>query len=114
MEQVREGVLGDGLEGNFWEERLPLCVRTKLEWLHGCSCNNFLWQFVPERDYSNAKRMLAVMGPTPLLVNLESMTSKPNAGGGSKNCVTWKVEEAVHNFVHADKVTMESSTDWGK
>ncbi len=29
----------------------------------------------------------------------------PNAGGGSK------AEEAVHNFVHADKVTTNSSTD---
>ncbi len=46
-----------------------------------------------------------------LLVNLQSMTSKPNAGGGSKDRVTWKVEEAVHNFVHADKVTTNSSTE---
>ncbi len=58
--------------------------------------------------------MLAATGFTPLLANLESMTSKPNAGGGSKDCVTWKVEEAMHNFVHADKVTTDSSTDWGK
>ncbi len=42
------------------------------------------------------------------------MTSKPNAGGGSKDCVTGKDEEAVHNFVHADKVTTNSSTDQGK
>ncbi len=55
--------------------------------------------------------MLAATGLTLLLVNLESMTSKPNAGGGSKDCVAWKVEEAVHNFVHADKVTTDSSTD---
>ncbi len=53
--------------------------------------------------------MLASTGLTPLLMNLESMTSKPNAGGGSKDYVTWKVEEAVHNFVHADKVTKDSS-----
>ncbi len=33
---------------------------------------------------------------TPLLVNLESVTSKPNAGGGSENCAAWKVEKAVH------------------
>ncbi len=45
------------------------------------------------------------------LVNIESMTSKTNAGGDSKNCVEWKVEKAVHNFVHADKVTTDSSTD---
>ncbi len=36
--------------------------------------------------------------------------TKPNAVGGSKDRVTWKVEEAVHNFVHADKVTTNSST----
>ncbi len=40
-----------------------------------------------------------------------SMTAKPNVGGGSKDCVAWKVEGAVHNFVHADKVTTDSSTD---
>ncbi len=62
-------------------------------------------------DYSNAERMLAVTGFTPLLVNLESMTSKPNAGGDSKDCVEWKVEKAGHYFVHADKVTTDSSTD---
>ncbi len=45
--------------------------------------------------------MLAAKGFTSLLVNLESMTSKLNAGGGSKDYVTWKDEEAVHNFVHA-------------
>ncbi len=50
-----------------------------------------------------------------LLVNLcESMTSKPNVGGGSKNCVAWKVEKAVHYFVHADKVSTDSSTKKGK
>ncbi len=52
-------------------------------------------------------------GFTPLLVSLESMTSKPKAGGGSIDCVTWKVEEAVHNVIHADKVTTDSSTDLG-
>ncbi len=44
--------------------------------------------------------MLAVTRFTPLLVNLESMTSKPNAGGSSNNCVAWKVEKAVHYFVN--------------
>ncbi len=54
---------------------------------------------------------MAATGFTPLRVNLESTTSKPNAGMGSKNCVGWKVEKAVHYFIHADKVTMDSSTD---
>ncbi len=54
--------------------------------------------------------MLTAVGFTPLLVNLESKTSKSNASGGSKNCVTWKVEEGVHDFVHADKITMDSSS----
>ncbi len=83
------GSIGDGLEGNFWEEGLPLCVQSKLECLHGCNGYNILWQLVPVRDYSNAERMLATAGLTPLLVNLQSMTSKPNAGGDSKDCVTW-------------------------
>ncbi len=70
MEQIREGVLGDGLEGNFWEEGLPLCVQTKFECLHGRSGHNILWQLVPVRDYSNAERMLVATCLTPLLVNL--------------------------------------------
>ncbi len=111
VEQIREGVLEDGLEGNFWEEGLPLCVQSRFECLHGCSGHNFLWQFVPERYYSNAERMLAATSPTPLLMNLQSMTSNPNAVGGGKDCVKGKVEEAVHNFVHADKITTASSTD---
>ncbi len=106
MEQIR-----DGLEGNFWEEGLPLCAQSKLECLHGWSVHDLPWQFVLVRDYSNAECMLTATDPTPLLVNLQSITSKPNAGGGSKNCVTWKVEEAVHYFVHADKVARDSSTD---
>ncbi len=55
--------------------------------------------------------MLTATGFTPLLVNLESTTSKPNSGGDSKNCVELKVEKAVHYFVHTDKVAMDSSTD---
>ncbi len=102
--------MGDGLEGNFWEEGLPFCVQSKFECLHGCSGHIFLWYLVPVWDYSDAERML----PTQLLVNLQSTTSKPNKDGGSKDRVTWKVKEAVHNFVHADKVTTNSSTDQGK
>ncbi len=104
------GSIGGWLEGNVWEEGLSSCVQSKLECLHGCSGHNFFWQFVPVRDYSNAERMLAATSLTPLLVNLQSMTSKPNAGEGS-TCVTRKVEEVVHNFVHADKVKTDSSTD---
>ncbi len=55
--------------------------------------------------------MLTATGFTPLLVNLESMTSKPNVGGDSKNCAAWKAEKAVHYFVYADKVNTDSSTD---
>ncbi len=70
MEQIREGVLGDGLEGNFWEEGLSLCVHSNFEYLHGCSGHNIPWQLVPVQDYSNANRMLAATDFTPLLVNL--------------------------------------------
>ncbi len=90
-----------------------MCVQSKFESLHACSGHNFLWQLVPVRDYLNAERMLAATSLTPPLVNLERMTSKPNVGGGSKDCVTWKVEEAMHNFVHADKVTTDSSITTG-
>ncbi len=55
--------------------------------------------------------MLAATGFKPLLVNLESMTSKLHVGGDSKDYVAWKVEKAVHDFVHADKVIKESSTN---
>ncbi len=110
MEQIR-GVLGNGLEGNFWEKGLPLCVQSKFECLHGWSVHNLLWQLVPVRDYSNAERMLAATSLTPLLMSLQSMTSKLNAGEGGKDCVKGKVVEAVHNCVHADKVTTDSSTD---
>ncbi len=105
------GSIGGRVRGNFWKEVLPLCVQSRFECLHGCSGHNILWQRVPVRDNSKAERMLATTGLKPLLVNLQSMTSKPNAGGGSKYHVTWKVEEAVHNFVHANKVATKSSTD---
>ncbi len=88
--------MGDGLEGNFWEEALPLCVQSRFECLHGCSGHNILWQLVPIWDYSDAERMLATTSLTTLLVNLQSMPSKPNAGGGSKYRVTWKVENLLH------------------
>ncbi len=103
--------MGDGLEGNFWEEGLPLSVQSKFECLLGCSGHSILWQLVPVWDFSDAERMLATTSLTPLLVDLQSVTSKPNAGGGSKDRVTWKVEETVHNFLHADKVTTNSCTD---
>ncbi len=85
MEQIREGVSGEGLEGNFWEERLPPCIQSQLEYLHGWGVHNLLLQLVPVLDHSNAERMLTATGFTPLLVNLESMTSKPSASGGSKD-----------------------------
>ncbi len=103
--------MGDWLEGNFWEEGLPLCVQSKFECLHGCSGHKLLWQLAPVRDNSNPGRILVATTLTPLLVNLECMTSKPNAGGGSKDSVTRKVDEAVYTFVHADKVTTDSSTE---
>ncbi len=96
VEQICEGVLGDGLEGNFWEEGLPLCVQSKFECLHGCSGHNILWQLVGDDESYTA------VGEY-LKYDLEDQCSK--------GCVTWKVEEAVQYFVHADKVTTDSSTD---
>ncbi len=57
--------------------------------------------------------MLAATGFTLLLVNLESMIARPKTGGGSKYCVTWKVETAEHYFVHTVQVTTGSSTETG-
>ncbi len=34
MEQIREGVLGDGLEGNFWEDRLPPVASNQVDSTH--------------------------------------------------------------------------------
>ncbi len=111
VEQIREGEFGVGLEDTSGKRDRQSCVQSKLEYPHGCSGHNFLWQFAPVWDYLNAERMLAATGLTPLLLNLESMTSKPNVGGGIKVCVTWKVDEAMHYFVYADKVNTYSSTD---
>ncbi len=61
MERTREGVSGDGLEGNFWEEGLPPCIQSQLE----CLVHNLLWQLVPVRDHSNAERILTETGFTP-------------------------------------------------
>ncbi len=55
--------------------------------------------------------MLASTGFTPLLVNFESMTTKPKTGDGHEKCVGRKAEKAVHYFVHTDKATTDSSTD---
>ncbi len=55
--------------------------------------------------------MYAATGFSPLLVNRDIMTSKPNAGGGSKSRVGWKDEKAVHYSVYADKVTTDFSMD---
>ncbi len=92
--------MGGSIGGRVRGE-LPLCVQSKFECVHGCSGHNILWQLVPVWDCSDAECMLAMTSLTPVLVNLQSMTSKPNAGGDSKDCVTWKIEEAMHNFVHA-------------
>ncbi len=85
IRQGREGISGDGLEGDFWVEKPPSCIKSQLERLHGWTVHNFSWQFVPVQDCSNGECMLAATGFTLLLVNLESMTSKPKASGGIKN-----------------------------
>ncbi len=78
------------------------------------SVHYLLLQVGPVRDHSNAERKLVATGFTPLLVNLESITTKPNAGGGSEDCVAWTVEKAVYSFEHADKATADFSMDKGK
>ncbi len=39
--------------------------------------------------------MLATSGVTPLLMIVGGMTAQPRAGGGSKNCVQWNIENAL-------------------
>ncbi len=34
VEQVRERISGDELEGDLCEERLPSCIQSQLEYLH--------------------------------------------------------------------------------
>ncbi len=58
--------------------------------------------------------MLVATGCTPRLMSLETMTAKPGAGGGSQNCATWKIEKAMHYFVHTSKANTDYSTDYGE
>ncbi len=87
---------------NFWEEGLQLCVQSKFECFHGCSGHNILRQLVPVRDFSNAECMLAATSLIQLLMNLQSMTSKPSVDGGGKGCVKEKVEEAYRRILKLD------------
>ncbi len=94
-----ETISGDGLEGNFREQGLPLNISTYEAFT------------ISAWDNLNSESMLVATGFAPLLVNLESMIAKPKACGGSKNCVAWEVEKAMHYFMHTDKATTDSSTE---
>ncbi len=85
VEQVREGVSGDELVGDFWAEGLPSCTQSQPECLR---VHNLLCQLVPVLDYSNAERMLTATGFAPLLEKIENVTSKSKAGGGAAKSVT--------------------------
>ncbi len=78
--------MGDEIEGNFREKWLPSCTHSRLEYLQLRSVHKPLLQFILVRDYLNAECIKAATGFTPLLVNFESMTAKPRAGGGSRDC----------------------------
>ncbi len=59
VDQIREGVSGDGLEGNSWEEGLSPCIQSQLEYLHGWSVYNLLWHFcidLPSASSDKARR----------------------------------------------------------
>ncbi len=103
-------VIGDGLEGNLWEQGLPSYIQPWLEYLHRWSVHNPLWQFIPIRDYSNAKRMSPATGFAPLLVNPESMAAKPSAGVGDKYCIARKVE--LHLDISAILNLLKLSPTW--
>ncbi len=85
VEQVREGISRDEVEGNFREQGLPFCIQFPTK------RSQYPPVMFPVRDYSNAERMLAATGFTPPFVNLESITAEPRVDGRSKNCVAWKV-----------------------
>ncbi len=55
--------------------------------------------FFSVRGLRNADLVLATPSFAPLLVNLESMTTKPKACGDSKYCVVLKAGMPVCNFV---------------
>ncbi len=94
MRQVLWGTWWKGLKGKFREQGLPSCIQSRLKYFRRRSVHSLLWQFIPVRDYSNADFMFAATGFTPLLVNLESMTTKPRVGGSSKKLHPWKVEKS--------------------
>lgn len=45
------------------------------------------WKCIPVRVYTNVEGMLAKVGVTPLLINLENVTVKPMAVGETKGCL---------------------------
>ncbi len=59
----------------------------------GCHCalsdDNLLWQFIPLRAYSNAERILATSGGTPLLVSLKR---SPGRVGNKESGIPWAVD----------------------
>ncbi len=64
-------------------------------YLHQPSFRNLLLQLILVRDYSNAERILMATGFTPLLVDLESVTAAPRAGGVSKSCTAIQDDRAL-------------------
>ncbi len=118
VEHTREGISVEGFEGDFGEEGLPSCIYFQLKYLHRWSVRNLLWQLIPVRDYSSTERVLAATGFTPLLVNLESTTAKPKAGGAAKPAsygksrrpCTPEMDKLVKIYRHhITRVTKESS-----
>ncbi len=98
----------EGLEGNLRKEGLPPCIQVRLKYFYRQSVHNLLWQFFSVWGFRNADLVLATASFAPLLVNIESLTVKPRAGGGSKYCVMWKVGMPVCYFVHKAKVILNS------
>ncbi len=66
-----------GLEGSFWEQGLPSTDRAHLEYFHRRSVHNIQWPVIPIQDCSYREGILASSDVTPMLVNLESVTTKP-------------------------------------
>ncbi len=104
------GSIGGRVRGELLG-RGTLCVQSKFVCLYGCGGHNILWQLVSVWDYSFAERLVGDDESYTAGGESSKYDFEAQCGWGSKDCVTWKVEEAVHNFVHADKVPTDSSTD---
>ncbi len=81
-------VLLENAAGGIMEELNWTYNQSRCENYHRRGAHNFFWQPIAAWAYSNTEGMFVTSGVTPL----ESMTAKPRASGGSKDCGPWKID----------------------